>query len=412
MRHGIRAFPVHYVRGGTSTGVVIHERMAPRDPMLREELLRHIMGVPLSGEVAGNRQITGLGRGAATSNKAFFADVERLPDGRARLVSTLAQLAADHCRIDWSVNCGNLSSALQLWAIDMALIDASAPGFNVIDIRNTNTNSITTSRMTLEANGRFADARIPGVMGSFPAVDLFLLDPVGAKTGALLPTGNAFDIIEGCHVSCVDVAVPMVIARASEFGKTAHEPLSALTRDTVFLGKAKAVWVEAGLRMRLARKDGAPMSREEIARSETIPKFCIVGEPREGGDLSVRYFTPQSAHASLAVSGGCCLAAATLIPGSVAHDIAPKFATPEFSEVRVAIENPAGTLDTTVRVRSSGDRPTISMAAYRRSAQILLKGYVPLYNASAALQAALDHDSAGDDVRLETPEGRGVHGSK
>jgi 4-oxalomesaconate tautomerase len=399
LRAGVWEFPVHHMRGGTSTGVVIHERIAPQDPMLREELLRHIMGVPLSGEVAGNRQITGLGREHATSNKAFFADVERLADGRLRLVSTLAQLAADHCRIDWSVNCGNMSSALQLWAIDMALIDASAPGLHAIDIRNTNTGTITVSRMALDANGRFADAPIPGVTGTFPAVDLFLVDPVGAKTGALLPTGEAVDIIDGYHVSCVDVAVPMVIARASEFGKTAQEPLAELVSDTGFLGRAKAVWIEAGLRMRLTRKDGTPMSRDEIARSETIPKFCIVGEPRDGGDLSVRYFTPQTAHGSLAVSGGCCLAAATLIPGSVAHGIAPKFATPEMSEVQVAIENPAGTLDTTVRVQKTGNWPTIGMAAYRRSAQILLKGYVPLYNASSGLQAALDRDAVRHDIR-------------
>jgi 4-oxalomesaconate tautomerase len=377
------------MRGGTSTGVVIWEHIAPRQQALREELLRHVMGVPLDGEAADNRQTTGLGRGSPTSNKAFFADVEQRSDARLSLVSTLAQLAADHSRIDWSVNCGNMSSALQLWAIDMGFIDVSTPGMHAIDIRNTNTGTVTTSRMAIDADGQFVQTHIPGVMGEFPAVDLFLLDPVGAKTGSLLPTGVPLDTIGGYHVSCVDVAVPMVIARASEFGKTAHESVAELTSDAEFLRKAKEVWVEAGLRMGLRRKDGVLMSRAEIERSETIPKFCIVGEPRYGGDLSVRYLTPQTVHASMAVSGGCCLAAATLIAGSVANSIAQKFSTEEVSEVQVAIENPLGTLDTTVRVRKSGDWPAISMAAYRRSAQVLLRGYVPLYKASAALKSAL-----------------------
>jgi len=393
LHNGVWEFPVHHMRGGTSTGVVLWERIAPQERALREELLRHIMGVPLDGEAAGNRQTTGLGRRSATSNKVFFADVEQGPEARPRLVSTLAQLAADHSRIDWSVNCGNMSSALQLWAIDMGFIDASTPGMHAIDIRNTNTGTMTTSRMAIAADGQFAEALIPGVMGKFPAVDLFLLDPVGAKTGTMLPTGAAVDTIGGYHVSCVDVAVPMVIARASEFGKTAHEPVAELARDDKFLGKAKEVWVEAGLRMRLRRKDGGLMSRTEIERSETIPKFCIVGEPRYGGDLSVRYLTPQTVHASMAVSGGCCLAAATLIAGSVANSIARKSSTEEVSEVQVAIENPSGTLDTTVRVQKSGDWPAISMASYRRSAQVLLRGYVPLYKASAALKSALERES-------------------
>ncbi|MEO7761927.1 MAG: PrpF domain-containing protein, partial [Casimicrobiaceae bacterium] len=135
------------MRGGTSTGLVLWEPIAPRDPDLRAELLRHLMGVPLAGRAVGNRQITGLGRGPATSNKVFFADVEATPSG-SRLVSTLAQLASDHGQIDWSVNCGNMSSALQLWALDMGLTGGAAAGPVEIDIRNTNTGVVTTSRMT------------------------------------------------------------------------------------------------------------------------------------------------------------------------------------------------------------------------------------------------------------------------
>ena len=73
-------------------------------------------------------------------------------------------------------------------------------------------------RMRRNSDGTFLTAEIPGVDGAFPAVDLFLANPVGAKTGQLLPTGRAVDEIAGYRVSCVDVAVPMVIARASDFG--------------------------------------------------------------------------------------------------------------------------------------------------------------------------------------------------
>jgi 4-oxalomesaconate tautomerase len=388
LRHGLWEFPVHHMRGGTSTGLVIWEPIAPADPALREELLRHLMGVPLEGEVPGNRQTTGLGRGPATSNKVFFADLERADDG-PRLVSTLAQLAADHGRIDWSVNCGNMSSALQLWAIDTGLAPYGPAGTHTIDIRNTNTGVLTTSRMVVAPDGGFADAEIPGVMGRHPAVDLFLHHPAGARTGALLPTGQPVDVIDGVAVSCVDVAVPMVIARAADFGKHAHESVRELAADDEFLRRFKRVWVEAGLRMKLRRRDGRLMTEEEIGLSETVPKACIVGAPRGTGDVSVRYLTPQTVHGSMAVTGGCCLAAATLIPGSVAHEIARKQAPATEGEIHVAIENPAGVLGTTVVARLHEGHLEIRSAAYQRSAQVLLAGYVPLYGASPALRRAL-----------------------
>ncbi|WAC73389.1 PrpF protein [Roseateles sp. SL47] len=377
------------MRGGTSTGLVIWEPIAPRDEALREELLRHLMGVPAHGERPGNKQATGLGRGTATSNKVFFADLEQGASG-VRLVSTLAQLAPDHGRIDWSVNCGNMSSALQLWAMDTGLVDLPAQGATALEIRNTNTGVLTTSRMTLSPEGPWVQAEIPGVMGRHPAVDLFLHAPAGAKTGRLLPTGQARDVIDGVQVSCVDVAVPMLIIRAQDLGKTAHESLQELSTDTAFLQRLKSLWVEAGLRMQLRRKDGGLMTAEQLALSETIPKVCIVGPARGSADLAVRYFTPQTAHASLAVSGGCCLASATLIPGSVAHELAPKVASATLREFSVNIENPAGVLSTTVVASADSGQITIASAAYQRSAQVLLKGTVPLYNASEPLRQALE----------------------
>jgi 2-methylaconitate cis-trans-isomerase PrpF len=390
IRFGIPEFPVHHMRGGTSTGLVIAQPCLPPSLELREELLRHLMGVPHTGHLPGNRQITGLGRASATSNKVFIAAMDGGIRG-APLVSTLAQLASDHGVIDWSVNCGNMSSALPLWALDMGLLRmANDDGAIELEIHNTNTGVDTLARMVVR-DGQLLTARIPGVDGRYPQVDLFLQNPVGAKTGQLLPTGNAQDDIAGHRVSCVDVAVPMVIADAAEFGKTAHEPAAQLQQDSAFMQALRKVWIAAGLKMRLRRKDGVLMSEPELAASETIPKVCIVGAPGAGGHIAVRYFTPQTAHASLAVSGGCCLASATLIPGTIAHRLARHTAslTDQFSEVLVSIENPAGLLDATITARMDGAMPQIRSAAYRRSAQILLRGFVPLYQCSSALAHSL-----------------------
>ncbi|MDE2005093.1 MAG: hypothetical protein KGI51_00900 [Rhodospirillales bacterium] len=396
-RAGLIEFPVHHMRGGTSTGLVILDRYAPPERELREELLRHLMGLPLEGTRKGNRQITGLGRGPATSNKVFFADLE--PDGTPRLVSTLAQLAADTAAIDWSVNCGNMSAALPPWALDCGLL-ARPPGAGAWEpeIRNTNTGVLTRARMVFDAAGRAATTEIPGVDGAFPAVDLSLADPVGSKTGQLLPTGNRVDRFAGVEVSCVDVAVPMVIARAADLGRAVTEPIEALGGDAALLARLRDIWVAAGLAMGLRRRDGSPMSAADLARSETIPKLCLVGPPAGEGHIAARYFTPQTGHASMAVSGGCCLAAAALIPGTVAHSVARGLAAPgpDFAAIAVGIENPAGILGARIVAREAPEGLALSEASYARSAQILLRGHVPLLRASPALEAALDRIIAPD----------------
>ncbi len=391
LRGGCIEFPVHHVRGGTSTGLVIGEHWAPPERELREELLRHLMGLPLDGTRPGNKQITGLGRIVPTGNKVFFARLETTGNQR-RIVSTFAQLAADKAAVDWSVNCGNMTAALPLWALDTGQVDpADAGGALEIDIFNTNTGVTAGARMRFAADGRFVGAEIPGVDGSFPGVDLFLANPVGAKTGRLLPTGHAVDDVAGYAVSCVDVAVPMVIARAADFGKTAHEKIEQLEADRGFMETLRTVWVAAGLRMALKGAGGQLMTADELAQSETIPKICIVGPPQGTGHIAVRYFTPQAGHRSMAVSGGCCLAAAALIPGSIAHGVARGLpsAGAGFSEVDVGIENPAGLLEATIEARLATSGLEVRKAAYRRSTQILLRGQVPLYRASDALRDAL-----------------------
>ena len=398
-RRGYVEFPVHHVRGGTSTGLVVWERHAPKDRALREELLRHLMGLPLAGTQRGNKQITGLGRIVPTGNKVFFADLEAKPTGGVRIHNTFAQLAADKSEIDWSVNCGNMTAALPFWALDTGLVPWPRDGAAHVelDIYNSNTRVVTTARVQLKDGIIPADTRIPGVEGDWPGVDLFVNDPMGSRCGRLLPTGHAVDEIDGIPLSCVDVAVPMVIIRAADLGKTAHEPIEALDADAAFKDKLRKLWVGAGLKMQIKDKAGRPLTAAELAESETVPKVCIVGTPQAGGNIAVRYFTPQAGHRSMAVTGGCCLAAACLVPGSVAQSVAHGVGAPgrDFAEFPIGIENPAGVLDATVEARVVHGELDVRRAAYKRSAQVLLRGLVPIYRPSSGLRAALDRVSLG-----------------
>ncbi len=386
--NGVLELPVYHMRGGTSTGIVLWHEHLPSEPALREEAIRWMMGVPPAGEVKGNKQTTGLGRGPSTSNKVFIVD--RSPNADADITSTLAQLAADKSAIDWSVNCGNMSAALTMYALDTGIFKASV-GTTVMRIFNTNTR-VTTDATVKTPDGTPcipADTEIPGVMGAFPGVELSLRNPVGAKTGKLLPTGNVLDRFAGVDASCVDVAVPMVIVSAADLGKTGHEAVEELARDQALKQRLQSIWVEAGLKMGLRSKNGEAMCAEDLARSETIPKICMVAPPEKGEHITVRYFTPQTTHNSLAVTGGCCLAVACLLPGTVANKFArglPALGATERVTV-VHMRNPAGVLRARIAASVTAAGVKIRSAAYERSSQIFLRGHFPLYCASAQLKA-------------------------
>jgi 4-oxalomesaconate tautomerase len=170
-----------------------------------------------------------------------------------------------------------------------------------------------------------------------------------------------------------------------------QDRIETFDTDKTLMDRLRSVWTQTGLRMGLKKRNGEPMSAEEIANSETIPKVCLVGPPRGEGHITARYFTPQAGHRSMAVSGGCCLAAAVLVPGTVAHAEAKNVGAlgATFSETKIGIENPAGVLDAAIEARITDKGVEIAQAAYKRSAQILLAGHVPLYHASPALRDAL-----------------------
>lgn len=386
LKDGVLHFPVSYMRGGTSTGVLLWGvHLAPFGEG-REEIIRKIMGVPEAGELKGNKQISGLGRGPATSNKVFI--IEPGDGVRADFNSTLAQLAAEKSAIDWSVNCGNMSAAIPMFLLHNGLLRAGDPGTEV-RIFNTNTGVVTDCRVRTPGGVPVvpADTEIPGVHGQFPGVELSLRDPVGAKTRQLLPTGRVRDVFDGVDVSCIDVAVPMVILRADAVGLRGDETVASLNADAALKSRLRSIWVQAGLAMQLKKQD-VPMTADELAASETVPKVCLVSPPTQGGHISARYFTPQESHASLAVTGGCCLAAACLIPGTTANAIAQglELLPAHDAERAVAMENPAGILRARVFGRQVADGAfAFPWVAYERNAQLYMDGFFRIHRPSDAL---------------------------
>jgi 2-methylaconitate cis-trans-isomerase PrpF len=245
----------------------------------------------------------------------------------------------------------------------MGLIKPAGPE-TPIRIRAVNTGArveatVQTPEGAVEYEGK---AGIDGVPGTAAPVNLQFMDTVGGATGAFLPTGNLVDTFGGIEVTCMDVAMPMVIARAESFGLTGYESVSELNDNRAFFDAMEAVRIEAGTAMGI----------KNVAKSVT-PKVGLLAAARDGGTVATRYFMPWSTHPTMAVTGAQCLASCILTPGSIADGMV---ATPNTSPTKVTLEHASGEIDVLVNYRFEGKDITIHSAGLVRTARLLVRGEV------------------------------------
>jgi len=348
----MQAIPCVLMRGGTSRGPVFLANHLPSNPALRDELLLKIMG---SGH---ELEIDGIGGGSPQTSKVAIVSASSHPD--ADVDYLFVQVMVAQRRVDTAPNCGNMLCAIGPFAIEHGLVNAAAPVTRV-RIRNVNTNTLIDSEV-LTPNGRVryeGDTSIDGVPGTAAPIKLTFLDAAGAKTGRLLPTGQVRDRFDGVEVTCIDMAMPMVLMHAEALGKTGYETPAELDADAELLQRLESIRLQAGRAMGLG--DVTQM---------VIPKPVLLSPARHGGSLNTRYFMPHNCHRSLAATGAIGLASACALPGSVAFDLAPVHGV-----ALVRLEHPGGQIE--VSLECAEDEPPETMrASLIRTARRLFTGDV------------------------------------
>ena len=352
--------PCLLMRGGTSKGPFFLASDLPQNEAERDRVLLAVMGSP------DVRQIDGIGGGDSLTSKVVIVDRSSRPG--IDLEYLFAQVSVDKFSVDTTPNCGNMLSGVGPFAIERGLIPASDP---VTEIRIFNLNTKKVIEAVIPTPGGKVtyegDTRIDGVPGAGAPIVLKFLDAAGAKTGKLLPTGQAKDVVDGIEVSCVDFANPIVFLAASSFGKTGHESKRELDADKELLARLEPIRLKAAVLMGMGDASG-----------KVLPKLVLVAPPQRGGNISSRYFVPWNCHAAHAVTGALCVAAACAIPGSIANALVQLDPS---DPNKIAIEHPSGMLETRIEVeRPEGAAlPTIRSAGIVRTARPLLGGtvYIP-----------------------------------
>ena len=355
------SIPCMYFRGGTSKGPCFLREDLPQDSGKRDEVLLNLMGSPDPSE----RQIDGIGGGDSLSSKVVIVGKSNRQNVDVDFL--LCQVHIKNPIVETTLNCGNMLSAVAPFAIERGLVRATHPE-TVVKIYNENTGVIMESTVQTP-NGKISyngETHIDGVPGCGAPIKLTFLNAVGSKTGKLLPTGNVIDDINGVFVSCVDVAVPMVITDAKYLGKTGYESKKELDGDKEFMSHLEM------LRQAAAKK----MGLGDVSKSVN-PKICMLSSPRNGGTITSRYFTPFDCHDAHAVSAGLCLAAAILIPGTLASQIADKIILEKWgAEKEIIIEHVSGVIATTVTVEITPNGIAFPKASFIRTARPLFDGNV------------------------------------
>lgn len=338
------------MRGGTSKGAYFLARDLPADPGERDAVLLRIMGSP------DPRQIDGIGGADPLTSKVAILSPSSRPD--ADVDYLFLQVFVDQALVSDAQGCGNILAGVGLAAIERGLV-AAEDGETPVRIHMLNTGEVALTRVQTPAKRvtYAGDARIDGVPGSAAPVPLMFQNIAGSMCGALLPSGQAVDVIEGVACTLIDNGMPCVIMRADAFGLSGQESREALDADTALKARIEAIRLKAGPLMKLG----------DVAE-KSVPKMTLVSAPTAGGTINTRSFIPHRCHASIRVFAAVSVATACTLPGSPAAELAqlPKGG-------RFLIEHPTGAAEVLIEQDAEG---TVTAAGTLRTARKLMDGRV------------------------------------
>jgi 4-oxalomesaconate tautomerase len=345
-----------WMRGGTSKGGYFLAPDLPADTAERDAFLLRVMGSP------DLRQIDGMGGGDPLTSKVAVVKTSDRDD--ADVDYLFLQVFVDQAIVTDAQNCGNILAGVGPFAIERGLVEAKN-GETEVRIFMENTGQIARARVsTPEGQVSYVgDACIDGVPGSSAAVPITFEDTAGSSCGALLPTGNTVDVIDGVEVTLIDNGMPVVVMRAEDMGISGTESREDLEANIVLREKLEAIRLKAG-----------PLMNLGDVSAKSVPKMSMVSRATNGGALSTRTFIPHRCHASIGVLGAVSVATAAVLPGSPVSAIAE---VPEGARKMLSVEHPIGEMSVILDMDARGQ---VASAAILRTARKLFDGEVFTHN--------------------------------
>lgn len=348
-KDGVRCM---WMRGGTSKGGYFLAEDLPADREERDAFLLRVMGSP------DKRQIDGMGGADPLTSKV--AVVRKSSRKGVDVDYLFLQVFVDQAIVTDSQNCGNILAGVGPFALERGLVEVR-DGETEVRIFMENTGQVAVATVKTQG-GRVTyegDARIDGVPGTASPVPIAFEDTAGSSCGALLPTGNVVDTIDGVSATLIDNGMPCVVMRAADLGISGDEDPKALEANDALRTKLESIRLKAG-----------PMMNLGDVKEKSVPKMTMVSPPMAGGAISTRTFIPHRCHSAIGVLGAVSVATACLLPGSPAAELAR---TGEGRERMLSIEHPTGEMTVVATLNEQGE---VERAAILRTARKLFDGVV------------------------------------
>ena len=379
--------PATYMRGGTSKGVFFRLHDLPERCQVpgeaRDRLFMRVIGSP--DPYAAH--IDGMGGATSSTSKCVILSKSTQPEHDVDYL--YGQVSIDKAFVDWSGNCGNLSTAAGAFAIHAGLIDpARVPqdGVCVVRIWQANIQKTIIAHVPV-SNGQVqetGDFELDGV--TFPAAEIVLefLDPSddGEEGGSMFPTGNLVDQLEVPGVgtfpaTLISAGIPTVFVNAADIGYQGTELREAINGDPAQLARFEQIRVAGALRMGLIK------SAEEALTRQHTPKIAFVSPPKtytassgkaiaaDEVDLLVRALSMGKLHHAMMGTCAVAIGTAAAVPGTLVN-----LAAGGGEREAVRFGHPSGTLRVGAQAVLVDGQWTVTKASMSRSARILMEGWV------------------------------------
>jgi probable AcnD-accessory protein PrpF len=379
--------PATYIRGGTSKGVFFRLQDLPESCRVpgeaRDKLFMRVIGSP----DPYSAHIDGMGGATSSTSKCVILSKSTRPDHDVDYL--YGQVSIDKAFVDWSGNCGNLSTAAGAFAIHAGLVNpARIPenGTCVVRIWQANIQKTIIAHVPVTKGQvqETGDFELDGV--TFPAAEIVLefLDPSddGEEGGSMFPTGNLVDDLDVPRIgtfkaTMITAGIPTVFVNAEDIGYLGTELREDINGDPVQLARFEQIRIAGALRMGLIK------TAEEAATRQHTPKIAFVSPPKDyrtssgkevkagDVDLLVRALSMGKLHHAMMGTCAVAIGTAAAIPGTLVN-----LAAGGGEREAVRFGHPSGTLRVGAQAKQVDGQWTVTKAVMSRSARILMEGWV------------------------------------
>lgn len=375
----MRKFKTVYMRGGTSKGCIFKKNDLPKDESLWDEIFLKVMGNP------DPKQIDGMGGTVSSNNKIVVVWNSKEPE--VDLEYLVGQIVVGKNQVDYSSNCGNMTSAVGPFAIQEEMVQIDEPETS-LRLLNKNTMTYIDVHLPIDPETKnFAetgDCKIAGVDGTSAEIIVDFLNPMGTKTGKLFPTGKKTEIIQlpngkAIKASLIDVTNPLVVVKAQDVGCEGIEMPDQLNDNPEVTELMEFIRTEACVRMGLAKNHS-----EATLKFPGIPKIAMISKPKKYAsldgsiveeknmDVCVRVYSVFKCHKASPVTSACALGVLCKISDTIMSEIGIIRKTDH-----VRLGHPSGVMTVYPKMSSS---TVVTKVGAQRTSRRIMEGYVYIPN--------------------------------